>query len=37
MPEVYFYDLSFRKVMDAARLFSLVDLSSFSSTCDFFS
>ena len=34
MPEVYFYDLSLRKAMDAARFFSLVDLSSFSSTCD---
>ena len=27
-------NLSFRKAMDAARFFSLVDLSSFSSTCD---
>ena len=34
MPEVYFYDLSLRKAMDAARFFSLVELSSFSSTCD---
>ena len=34
MPEVYLYDLSLRKAMDAARFFSLVDLSSFSSTCD---
>ena len=34
MPEVYFYDLSLRKAMDAARFFSLVDFSSFSSTCD---
>ena len=34
IPEVYFYDLSLRKAMDAARFFSLVDLSSFSSTCD---
>ena len=31
--EVYFYDLSLRRAMDAARFFSLVDLSSFSSTC----
>ena len=29
MPEVYFYDLSLRKAMDAARFFSLVDLSFF--------
>ena len=28
MPEVYFYDLSLRKAMDAARFFSLVDLFS---------
>ena len=27
MPEVYFYDLSLRKAMDAARFFSLGDLS----------
>ena len=33
-PEVYFYDLSLRKAMDAARFISLVDFSSFSSTCD---
>ena len=33
MPEVYFYDLSLWKAMDAARFFSLVGLSSFSSTC----
>ena len=32
MPEVYFYDLSLRKAMDVARFFSLIDLSSFSST-----
>ena len=37
MPEVYFYDLSLRKAMDAAEFFSLVDLSSFPSTCNFFS
>ena len=35
MPEVHFYDLW--KVMDAARFFSLVDLSSFSSTYETFS
>ena len=34
MLKVYFYDLSLRKAMDAARFFSLVYLSSFSSTCD---
>ena len=34
MLNAYFYDLSLRKAMDAARFFSLVDLSSFSSTCD---
>ena len=34
MPEVYFYDLSLWKAMDAARFFSLVHFSSFSSTCD---
>ena len=36
MAEVYLYDLSLRRAMDAARFFSLVGLS-FSSTCDFFS
>ena len=35
MPEVYFYDLSLRKAVAAARFFPLVDLSFFSSsTCD---
>ena len=34
MLDAYFYDLSLRKAMNAARFFSLVDLSSFSSTCD---
>ena len=29
MLEVYFYDSSLRKAMDAARFFSLVDLSLF--------
>ena len=38
MPEVYFYDLSLRKAMDAARFFSLVDLSFFFlHVTDFFS
>ena len=34
MPEVHFFHLSLRKAMDAARFFSLVELSSFSSTCN---
>ena len=34
---ILLYDLSLRKAMDAVRFFSLVDLPSFSSTCDFFS
>ena len=34
MLDADFYDLSLRKPMDAARFFSLVNLSSFSSTCD---
>ena len=29
MPEVYLYDLSLRRAMDAARFFSLVGLSLF--------
>jgi len=29
MPEVYLYDLSLRKAMDAARFFSLVGLPLF--------
>ena len=33
MPEVYLYDLSLRRAMDAARFFSLVGIS-LSSTCD---
>ena len=34
MPEVYLYDLSLRKAMDAAKFsVSLVDLSPFFSTC----
>ena len=35
MPEVYFYDLSLWKAMDAARFFSLIHFSSFSSTYDY--
>ena len=37
MLDAYFYDLSLRRAMDAAGFFPSVDLSSFSSTCDFFS